>query len=115
MAAPNRPQDSEARPSKSVIICGGGIIGLCSAYYLAREGFRVTLVERSADGGDSCAHGSAGYVSPSHVIPFAAPGMIAAALKGMLDTRSSFYVKPRLDSELMRWGWLFARSCTAAH
>jgi len=115
MAAPNRPKIPEARSSRSVLICGGGIIGLSCAYYLAREGFRVTLVERSAEGGDSCAHGSAGYVSPSHVIPFSSPGMIGAALKGMLNPRSSFYVKPRLDTELMRWGWLLARSCSGAH
>ncbi len=115
MAVSHRSTAPEARSDKSVLICGGGIIGLCSAYYLAREGFRVTVVERSAEGGDSCAHGSAGYVSPSHVIPFASPGMIGAAIKGMLDSRSSFYVKPRLDTELMRWGWLFARSCSWSH
>ena len=47
------------RPSRSVIICGGGVIGLSCAYYLAREGWRVTLVERNAEGADSCVHGSA--------------------------------------------------------
>lgn len=103
------------RNSKSVIICGGGVLGLCSAYYLAREGWQVTLVERNAEGADSCAHGSAGYVSPSHVEPISAPGMVWKGLKWMLSSRSPFYIKPRLDSDLMRWGWLFARHCTEEH
>ena len=103
------------RQSRSVIICGGGIIGLSCAYYLAREGWRVTVVERNAEGADSCAHGSAGYISPSHVVPLAAPGMVWKGLKWMLSSRSPFYIKPRLDSDLMRWGWLFARACTQAH
>ncbi len=100
---------------RSVIICGGGIIGLCTAYSLAREGFRVTLLERNAEGADSCAHGSAGYVSPSHVAPISAPGMVLKGLKWMMSSRSPFYIKPRLDTELMRWGWLFARACTEGH
>ncbi len=103
------------RNSKSVIICGGGVIGLSCAYYLAREGWRVTVVERNAEGADSCAHGSAGYISPSHVIPLAQPGMVWKGFKWMLSPRSPFYIKPRLDSDLLRWGWLFARSCTLAH
>ncbi|MFI5335920.1 MAG: FAD-dependent oxidoreductase [Opitutales bacterium] len=100
---------------RSVIICGGGIVGLCSAYYLAREGFRVTLLERNAEGADSCAHGSAGYISPSHVVPLSAPGMVWNGLKWMMSSRSPFYIKPRLDSDLIRWGWIFARHCTRAH
>ncbi len=101
--------------SKSVIICGGGIVGLSCAYYLARDGWAVTVVERNAEGADSCAQGSAGYISPSHVIPLAAPGMVANGLKWMLSSRSPFYIKPRLDAGLLRWGWLFARSCTPQH
>ena len=115
MVVLNRSKLSGAPSAKSVLICGGGIIGLCCAYYLAREGFQVTVLERSAEGGDSCAHGSAGYISPSHIIPFSSPGMVGKALQGMLNSSSSFYVKPRPDRELMRWGWLFARSCTKAH
>ncbi len=100
---------------KHVVVCGGGVIGLCCAYYLAREGHRVTLVERDAEDHDSCANGSAGYVSPSHVIPLAAPGMVAMGLKWMLNPRSPFYIKPRLEADLVRWGWLFMRSCTKRH
>ena len=103
-----------AKPG-SVIICGGGIAGLCTAYYLAREGFAVTVLERNAEGVDSCAHGSAGYVSPSHVVPVSAPGMVLQGLKWMMSSRSPFYIKPRLDADQIRWGWFFARSCTPQH
>jgi D-amino-acid dehydrogenase len=100
---------------RSVVICGGGIVGLCSAYYLARAGFRVTVLERKADGADSCAQGSAGYLSPSHVIPLSSPGMVWKGCKWMFSSRSPFYIQPRLDGELLRWGWLFARHCNRAH
>ncbi len=100
------------RADKSVIVCGGGIVGLCTAYYLAREGCRVTIVERGAEGHDHCAIGSSGYISPSHVIPLAAPGMVWKGLKWMLNSRSPFYIRPRLDTELMRWGWHFWRAST---
>ena len=103
------------RTNKSVVVCGGGIIGLSCAYYLAREGYRVTVVERNAEGADSCAQGSAGYISPSHIMPISSPGMILQGLKWMMNSRSPFYVKPRLDGDLLRWGWLFARACTKEH
>ena len=57
----------------------------------------------------------AGYVSPSHVEPLSAPGMVWNGLKWMLSSRSPFYIKPRLDGDLIRWGWLFARHCTERH
>lgn len=100
---------------RTVLVCGGGIIGLCSAYYAARAGFRVAVVERNAEGADTCAHGSAGYVSPSHVLPLSSPGMVRKGLQWMLSPRSPFYIQPRLDGELIRWGLLFARHCTKAH
>ncbi|MSU46264.1 MAG: FAD-dependent oxidoreductase [Lacunisphaera sp.] len=101
--------------SKSAIICGGGIVGLVCAYYLAREGCRVTLVEREGEDRDHCALGSAGYISPSHVIPLSSPGMVWQGLKWMMNPRSPFYIKPRFDSDLMRWGWLFWRACSHRH
>ena len=101
--------------SRRVIVCGGGVVGLCVAHYLAREGFAVTVVERNPEDADSCAHGSAGYISPSHVVPVSAPGMVWQGLKWMLSSRSPFYIKPRLDPALLRWGLLFARHCNHEH
>ncbi len=100
---------------RSAVVVGGGILGLCSAYYLAREGFAVTLIERNPEGADTCAQGSAGYVSPSHVQPISSPGMVWQGLKWMTSSRSPFYIQPRLDLDLIRWGGLFARHCTPEH
>lgn len=100
---------------KRVIIVGGGVIGLATAYYALRAGLGVTVLEREPEGGDSCSLGNAGMVVPSHFVPLAAPGMISKGLRWMLDPESPFYVRPRLNLELARWGWLFYRSSTAAH
>ena len=98
-----------------VVIVGGGVIGLCSAYYALKRGFPVTVIEREAAGGDNCSMGNAGMIVPSHFTPLAAPGMIAKGLRWMFNPESPFYVRPRVNLELMRWGWLFYRHSTARH
>lgn len=98
-----------------VVILGGGVIGLCSAYYSLRRGFPVTVIEREPAGGDNCSMGNAGMIVPSHFIPLAAPGMIAKGLRWMFNPESPFYVRPRADVGLARWGWLFYRNSTPKH
>jgi len=95
-------------------IVGGGIVGLCSAYYLHKAGHQVTLFDQ-APIADGCSFGNAGMIVPSHIIPLAQPGMIAKGMRWMLKSTSPFYVKPRLNADLMRWGWLFYRHSTPAH
>ena len=95
-------------------IVGGGIVGLCSAYYLHKAGHRVTLFDQGSIA-DGCSFGNAGMIVPSHIIPLAQPGMIAKGLRWMLKSTSPFYVRPRLNAELMRWGWLFYRHSTTEH
>ena len=95
-------------------IVGGGIIGLCSAYYLHKAGHRVTLFDQNTLT-DGCSFGNAGMIVPSHIIPLAQPGMIAKGMRWMLNATSPFYVKPRLSVELARWGWLFYRHATPEH
>lgn len=98
-----------------VVVVGGGVIGLCVAHYCARRGFEVTLVERNGESRDGCSYGNAGMVVPSHIVPLAAPGMVALGLKWMWNPASPFYVKPRLSRDLLDWGLKFWRAATPDH
>lgn len=101
--------------SKSILIIGAGVIGLCTAYYAARRGHVVRVVERGNAEHDGCSFGNAGFIVPSHFVPLAAPGMVKLGLKWMWNPKSPFYVKPRLSWDLIRWGLKFNRAATAAH
>ncbi|MGB8442497.1 MAG: FAD-dependent oxidoreductase [Candidatus Acidiferrales bacterium] len=90
---------------------GGGVIGVCAAYYIAAAGGTVTLVERD-EICEGCSYGNAGLVVLSHSIPLAAPGVFRKALLWLFDSDRPFYIKPRLDLDLLRWLWCFAKSCT---
>lgn len=95
-----------------ITIIGGGVIGLCTAFYLRKQGHEVSVV----DGGnitEGCSFGNMGYVSPSHFIPLASPGIVSKGLKWMLSASSPFYIKPRIDLDLIRWGIQFWKSSEA--
>ncbi|MGZ0016183.1 NAD(P)/FAD-dependent oxidoreductase [Yeosuana sp. AK3] len=99
---------------KHIIIIGGGIIGLSSAYYLQKEGHQVTIVDQSnMDSGAS--YVNAGYLSPSHIIPLAAPGVMKKGIKWMFNSASPLYIKPRLDSDFLQWTLAFNKSCNTKH
>jgi D-amino-acid dehydrogenase len=100
--------------SRHIVIIGGGVIGLSSALACLKRGHRVTVVEGDpARRGASL--GNAGMVVPSHFVPLAAPGMVAMGLKWMLSPESPFYIKPRLDWDLITWGLKFWRASTQRH
>lgn len=89
-------------------------MGLSTAYFLQREGFEVTVVDRSAmDAGAS--YVNAGYLTPSHIVPLAAPGVMKQGLKWMFNSASPLYIKPRFDPDFLRWAWAFNKSCTQAN
>lgn len=98
---------------KKCIIIGGGVIGLCSAYYLQKEGHSVIVIDQSnMDGGAS--YVNAGYISPSHFVPLSAPGVVKKGIQWMFDPSSPFYVKPRTDLDFLKWVWAFNKSCNPA-
>jgi D-amino-acid dehydrogenase len=100
--------------NKEVIIIGGGIIGLCSAYYLQKEGHQVTIIDKSKMNAGA-SYVNAGYLSPSHLIPLSAPGVMKKGLKWMFNKSSPLYIKPRLDLDLLHWAWAFNKSCSQQH
>jgi D-amino-acid dehydrogenase len=96
------------------LIIGGGAIGVCCAFYLNALGRKVLLVEKN----ELCAgssYGNAGLIVPSYSIPLAAPGVIGQGLRWMSKPQSPFYIKPRLDRNLLAWLWQFRGACNIHH
>ncbi|UCD74181.1 MAG: FAD-dependent oxidoreductase [Phycisphaerales bacterium] len=91
------------------VVVGGGIVGVCSAYYLARRGHRVTLLAKGTID-DTASTGNAGIVALGH-LPLPRPGLAWKAVKWMFDSGSPLYIPPRLDPGLLRWLWNFRRAC----
>ena len=92
------------------LIIGGGVIGVCAAYFLAEQGRSVTLVEKN-DLSSGSSYGNAGLIAIDHAIPMPAPGVLSQGLRWMLDSAGPFYIKPRLDPDLIRWLWQFRGAC----
>ncbi|MCL1108134.1 FAD-dependent oxidoreductase [Shewanella schlegeliana] len=107
----NAPKDTAV---KDVAVIGGGIIGVCSAYYLHKAGKSVVVIDKD-EIGKACSFGNAGYITPSHFIPLAASGMIQKGLKWMLNPQSPFYVRPSLNVDFLKWLLSFAKKCTPQH
>lgn len=97
-----------------VVIVGGGIIGLFTAYYMSEEGFEVTILDKG-DLSSGCSIGNAGMIVPSHIVPLASPGIIGKGLKWMLSSKSPFYIHPKLDRRLIQWCMLFYKAATKKH
>ncbi|MCD0460208.1 NAD(P)/FAD-dependent oxidoreductase [Roseiconus lacunae] len=96
--------------SQSVLVIGGGIIGVSCAHYLSEAGYSVTVIDRSRIG-SGCSHANCGYICPSHVLPLTEPGAIGIALKSLFNRNAPFRIQPRFSPALFRWMAEFARRC----
>lgn len=93
-----------------VVIIGGGVIGLSTAWELHKRGQEVVILDaRSA--GMAASAVNAGWVSPAMSGPVPAPGLVKTSLKWMLDPESPLYIRPRLSKHFMLWLYRFWRSC----
>ena len=95
-----------------VLVLGGGVIGVASAYYLAKAGHEVEVVDRQSGPALETSFGNAGEVSPGYSAPWAGPGVPIKAIKWMLMAHSPLVIWPLLDPAMWRWGAMMLANCT---
>lgn len=96
---------------RSAIVIGGGLVGCASAYYLCRDGWKVTLLERQRIG-SGASHGNCGYVCPSHAMPLSGPGVVAHTLPSLFKRDAPLSIPLRFDPGLWKWLLQFTRQCS---
>ena len=94
---------------KHVLVIGAGVVGVCTALYLLRDGHRVTLVDRGAPG-EATSFGNAGCLNGSSVVPIATPGMLAQVPRWLLDPMGPLTIRWRYLPSLAPWLWRFVRA-----
>lgn len=97
-----------------VLILGSGVIGVTSAYYLARAGHEVTVVDRQPEPALETSFANAGEVSPGYASPWAGPGVPVKAVKWLLMKHGPLVVRPKLDPVMWVWLLKMLRNCTSA-
>ena len=96
-----------------VLVLGSGVIGTSIAYYLARDGHEVEVLERQPGPALETSYANAGEVSPGYSAPWAGPGVPVKAIKWMLMKHSPLVIWPLLDPAMWRWGLAMLANCNA--
>lgn len=97
-----------------ILVLGSGVIGTTCAYYLARAGHQVTVIDRQKGPALETSFANAGEVSPGYSAPWAGPGVPLKAIQWMLMQHSPLVIWPLLDPAMWRWGASMLRNCTEA-
>ncbi|HYR30012.1 MAG TPA: FAD-dependent oxidoreductase, partial [Thermoanaerobaculia bacterium] len=95
-----------------VIVLGSGVIGVTTAYYLARAGHEVTVVDRQAEPAQETSFANAGEVSPGYSSPWAAPKLVWKAVKWLVMKNRPLVIWPRPDPAMVEWGLQLIANCT---
>lgn len=95
-----------------VLVLGSGVIGVCSAWYLAHAGFEVTVMDREAGPGQEASFANAGQISPGYASPWAAPGVPLKALRWLFSRHAPLVIRPGLDPRQYLWLLQMLRNCT---
>nr|WP_157330272.1 D-amino acid dehydrogenase [Bradyrhizobium cajani] len=96
------------------MILGSGVIGVTSAYYLARAGHEVTVVDRQPEPALETSFANAGEVSPGYSSPWAGPGVPVKAVKWLLMKHGPLVIRPKFDPVMWVWLLKMLRNCTSA-
>ncbi len=95
-----------------IIVLGAGVVGTSSAYYLARAGHEVIVLDRQPGAGLETSFANAGQVSPGYSAPWAGPGVPLKAIKWLLMTHRPLVIRPLLEPFMWRWMALMLKNCT---
>src|SRR5687767_5333109 len=94
-----------------VLVLGGGVIGVCCAYELAKSGHEVTLLERQPGAALETSYANAGEISPGYAAPWAGPGVPLKAIQWLLMEHRPLVVWPLLDPAMWRWAAMMLANC----
>ena len=96
-----------------ILVLGGGVIGVTTAYYLARDGHQVTVVDRQPEAASETSYANAGLLAPGHAYAWASPKAPGIMLKSLFNDDQALRLKLSADPHLWSWVWLFLRQCTS--
>lgn len=97
----------------NIVVLGAGVIGVTSAYYLAKAGHTVTVIDRQPGPALETSFANAGEVSPGYSSPWAAPGVPMKALKWLFMKHAPLILHPTADAATWRWMLALLRNCTS--
>ncbi|HLX01025.1 MAG TPA: FAD-dependent oxidoreductase, partial [Trinickia sp.] len=96
-----------------VVVLGSGVVGTTTAYYLARAGHEVTVIDREAGPALETSFANAGQISPGYAAPWAAPGVPLKAVKWMFQKHAPLAIRLDGTQFQLRWMWQMLQNCTA--
>jgi D-amino-acid dehydrogenase len=105
------PLDAIDAKDMKIVVCGAGVIGVTTAYYLATMGHEVVVVDRLPHPGMDTSFANAGQVSWGYASPWAAPGIPLKALRWMFERHAPLIIRPRIDPALWKWLIRMLRHC----
>lgn len=97
-----------------VLVLGAGVIGVSTAYTLAKAGHQVTVVERLEEAASGTSYANAGQISPALSAPWSTPGVVSKALGWMRQSYPPLIVSAVPDLEMLGWLWRFRRAANRA-
>ena len=97
-----------------IVVLGGGVIGVTTAWYLAQAGAEVEVIDRQPGAALETSFANAGEISPGYASPWAGPGMPLKALKWLFEKHSPLVVRPQWDPAMWAWILRMLRNCTTA-
>lgn len=96
-----------------VAVLGAGVVGVTTAYELARDGHDVTVIDRLTEPAAETSFANAGLIAPGHAYTWSSPRAPGILLRSLVDDGQALRFKPSLDPRLWSWSWQFLKNCTA--